>query len=182
MQPIQNNDEIRLLRPIQAQIIEMASELLSGSIEFAQTQSLADLRDHEGGIFYGHAIQSHVGKSDSFLARKIRDSVWGASWFGSSDTRAGTFPSLDAANKLVRAVLAENVQLLQDVIDGKIIEPIRLNQLFSSPTGREAYALRPWDISAPIFFRDTFGAAVIVVYNRKARDGYSIITAFPFFD
>jgi hypothetical protein len=46
----------------------------------------------------------------------------------------------------------------------------------------EAFIIDPWKRNAAIFFRDTFGAAVIVVHNRNSGMGYSITSAFPIFD
>ncbi|MEK4035631.1 hypothetical protein WOC76_05330 [Methylocystis sp. IM3] len=100
---------------------------------------------------------------------------------GSASDGRLSFPSLAAANKLVNSVLAENASMVAEVVEGRV-RKARLNKWFTSPTGSEAFTDRPWDPGASIGFRETFGAAVVVFRNPNVTKGYSIITAFPFFD
>ncbi len=147
-----------------------------------QFDGFVDLAEEEGGDFYGHAIRDHVGKSDEYLKNRIRSTIRGNKFFGRADTRAGSFPSLEAANKLTNSVIARNRSIIEAVVNGEIFGPKRIDAFFGSPTGREAYLLRPLDPSVSILFRDTYGAAVVVVRTRKSKKGFSIITAFPIFD
>jgi hypothetical protein len=151
-------------------------------VEPAQTGYLIDLLEEQGGKHGGHAYSDQVGKNDSYMENRIRSSIVGDRCRGEGDTRASSFPSLDAANKLVNSTLAQSQSIVDTVVNGQILGPKRINAIFGSPTGREAYTNRPWDSSASIFFRDTFGAAVVIIRNQKVKKGYSVITAFPFFD
>ncbi|MGJ0510410.1 MAG: RNase A-like domain-containing protein [Methylocystis sp.] len=127
-------------------------------------------------------MREHVGKGQEYLVRRIRESAWGTRLAGGGYSRAGTFSSLGAANKLINSVLAEHRSLVEQVISGASRKQIRLNKWFASPTGFEAFTDRPWDPSAPIAIRDTYGAAVVIVKNPNTERGFSIVTAFPFFD
>lgn len=86
----------------------------------------------------------------------------------------------DTANKLVNLTLAQNKSIVDAVASGMIKTGTRLNAIFNSATGREAYMPKPWQPGSAIFFRDTFGAAVVIVHNSKSFKGFSVITAFPF--
>jgi hypothetical protein len=148
----------------------------------SQIADLVDLRDEEGGSYGGHAISDHVGKGDEYLQRRVRSSIVGNRFFGQGDLRAGAFSSLEAANKLVNSVISQNSAIVEAVVSGRIKGAKQISAFFDSPTGREAYALRPWDPSASISMRDTFGAAVIIFRNSATPRGFSILTAFPLFD
>jgi len=153
------------------------------NIQRTAEEPLIDLRDEERGSHGGHAITDHVGKTDNQLRDRIRNSYeehWGG--WAESDTRAGSFPSIEAANKLINSVLAKNASAVEEVISGRVTRSVLLKSSFDSPTGREAYVLTPWKRNAPVFFRNTRGAAVLITQDKKAKKGYSIITAFPVFE
>jgi len=80
------------------------------------------------------------------------------------------------------STIARNRSAVDAVVNGEIWRPKRIDAIFASPTGREAYTNRPWDPAAPISFRDTFGVAIVIIRNLKVKKGYSVVTAFPFFD
>ncbi len=133
------------------------------TIQQIADNQLVDLRDEEGGVHEGHSIRDHVGKTDNQLRDRIRDSYEEHGWLWvERDTRAGSFPSIHAANKLVNSVIARNFRTVEDVISGRITRRIRFDASFESATGREAYSLDPWKRNATIFFRDTFGGDVPV--------------------
>lgn len=146
-----------------------------------QIADLIDLRDEEGGMFGGHAIAEHVGKSDSYLENRIRSSIVGNRLGGEGYSRAGTFFSLEAANKLVNSTLAQKQDVVDQVARGEIgiRRNIPVDARFGSPTGREAFTERPWDPSASIDFRETFGVGVFIRHNPRSIKGFSIISAFP---
>lgn len=155
----------------------------SNNVQRTADKPLVDLRDEEGGSHRGHAITDHMGKTDNQLRDRIRNSYkehWGG--WAESDTRAGSFSSVEAANKLINSVLAKNASIVEDVISGRITRSVLLKAFFDPPTGREAYVLTPWKRNASVFFRNTHGAAVLITQDKKAKKGYSVITAFPVFD
>jgi hypothetical protein len=71
------------------------------------TDRLVDL--HEERELGGHAIERHVGKSPESLLTHVRREVARVDETGlTRDLRAGSFPSVEAANKLVNTTLAQN--------------------------------------------------------------------------
>ncbi len=143
---------------------------------------IVNLLDEEGGVHKGHAIQDHVGRTDEWLRDRIRNSYDDRLGFLiQRDTRAGTFPSVEAANKLVNSILSRNLQIVTEVAAGRIGRAA-LRAMFGSPTGREAYTVDSWKRNAPIFFRVTYGAAVVIIHDKRKPKGYSVLTAFPIFD
>jgi hypothetical protein len=140
-----------------------------------------DLAEEQGGDHEGHGYSEHVGKTEDYLRNRVRNSLQGNRYLGQADTRAGSFTSLEAANKLVNSTLSQNRSIVEAVIKGQIGKA-RIQSIFRSETGIEAYTDKPWDPSAPITIRDTFGVAVIILRNIKSPRGFSIVTAFPFSD
>lgn len=99
---------------------------------------IVNLLDEEGGAHKGHAIQDHVGRTDEWLRERIRNSYDDRLGFLiQRDTRAGTFSSVEAANKLVNSILSRNLQVVSEVAAGRI-ERAALKAIFGSHTGREA--------------------------------------------
>ncbi|MGN6311125.1 MAG: RNase A-like domain-containing protein [Xanthobacteraceae bacterium] len=86
-----------------------------------------------------------------------------------------SFPSLEAANKLVNSTISRNSDKLQSVIDGQLPRA-ELDTVFSSPTGREAYSRN--DRSQTVL-SDTYGVRVVVVPGRTVSKGFRVDTAFP---
>jgi hypothetical protein len=82
---------------------------------------------------------------------------------------------LDAANRLVNAALAQNQQRVDLVASGKVEKDFVTAQ-FSSTTGVEAYAP---GIRAQYYIRDTHGVGVVIVHDPRARNGFSVQSAYP---
>lgn len=99
---------------------------------------IVNLLDEEGGAHKGHAIQDHVDRTDEWLRERTRNSYDDRLGFLiQRDTRAGTFSSVEAANKLVNSILSRNLQVVSEVAAGRI-ERAALKAIFGSHTGREA--------------------------------------------
>lgn len=132
-----------------------------------------DLLDEEAAG--GHTVKQHVGKSDDYLLARVRGDQGQFGIFTVSRKRAGSFPSVEAANKLVNATLADNADTVTAVSAGKSPGAFVTSE-FYSPTGREAYARTPR--SEP-YMRTTYGVGVLIAHDRRSPRGYRVITAYP---
>jgi hypothetical protein len=139
----------------------------------ASRSPLVDLTDHEARG--GHAIREHVGKSESYLLARTNTSVRISPLYSVQVRRAGSFPSLAAANKLVSATIAQHAGIVGSVSSGSLPQATLLAR-FSSPTGVEAFRNSP---NAQPFIRSTYGVAVIIRYDPSSPSGYLIKTAYP---
>ncbi len=131
----------------------------------------------------GHAIAMHVNKPDEFLKARVlgsRSNLPGLISTGA--IRAGSFTSLDAANKLVNATLSANSERIDNwVKDDSWLSPDPIavtveNGYFGRTTGYEAYA--PNDRSQPII-RDTSAVVVVISKSKTAPNGFDVVTAYP---
>jgi hypothetical protein len=134
-----------------------------------------DLQEEEA--LGGHTIGAHVGRSDSSLLSDIRKTALSAgdAVDFANGLREGSFPSLEAANKLVNATIAQNQDKL-DLVTGGLSPREELDADFSSPTGYEAFAQT--GRSTP-YVRPTYGVRVVIVPDQNSPKGYRIDTAFP---
>jgi hypothetical protein len=124
----------------------------------------------------GHAIERHVGRSDASLLNAVNDAASYARRNGwANGLREGSFPSLEAANKLVNSTVARNPDKVDKVVNG-ISGKENLDAVFGSPTGSEAYAAT--ERSQP-YIRETYGVRVVIVPDRRSEKGYRVETAFP---
>jgi hypothetical protein len=125
----------------------------------------------------GHAISQHVGKRPSYLLSLINDDEVLAERHGdlAQGLKEGSFPSLEAANKLVNSTVSKN-QGTADLVAQGLLPGAQLDASFASPTGYEAYAKT--ERSTP-YIRDTYGVRVFIVSDKNADKGYRILTAFP---
>jgi hypothetical protein len=132
------------------------------------------LEDEQSG---GHTIDRHVGKSQERLLDDVHKIIQSARDRGefSEGLRIGSFPSLEAANKLVNSTLSQNQQKIDRVTSGLSLRE-QLDARFGSSTGYEAYA--PTERSQP-YIRNTNGVRVIIVPDRRMSKGYRVLTAFP---
>lgn len=132
----------------------------------------------------GHAIAMHVNKPDEFLKARIlgsRSNLPGIISAGA--IRAGSFTSLDAANKLVNATLSANSEKIDNWLksDNWLTTPSTIavtveNGYFGRTTGYEAYA--PNDRSQPIM-RDTSAVVVVISKSKTSPRGFDVDTAYP---
>jgi hypothetical protein len=125
----------------------------------------------------GHAIGAHVGRSEISLLAEVTLIAQGA---GDAidfvkGLREGSFPSLEAANKLVNATIAQNQAKIALVVSG-LSPRQQLDAEFDSPTGYEAF--QRTGHSAP-YIRPTYGVRVVIVPDKTSPKGYRVDTAFP---
>ena len=125
----------------------------------------------------GHAIRDHVGKSQDYLLSIVNDTAARAELLGdlASGLREGSFPSLEAANKLVNSTISANQNEVDLVVDG-LSQRAEIDEYFGSPTGYEAFAQT--ERSTP-FVRDTYGVHVVIVRDLDSPKGYRVLTAYP---
>lgn len=156
----------------------------SGRVRLAQAEELAsyriDVREHEGRNG-GHTIAEHVGRSDEYLLARVR----GERGPDLIRRRDGSFPSIEAANKLVSATLSSSkVQPGEILSNRELVGRVARGEdngafvtlEFDSKTGREAYAASK--TSQP-FLRDTYGVGVVIVRDKKDLNGFSVFDAYP---
>jgi len=128
----------------------------------------------------GHPIERHVGKSETTLLAGVLRTQAELLAAGADNTsvRGGSFSSLEAANKLVNSTLAQHQARVEDVARGRKASDF-LSATFGSPTGSEAFAktLR----SGP-YIRPTYGVGVFIRHDPGAKNGFTVITAYPLND
>ena len=125
----------------------------------------------------GHAIRDHVGKSQDYLLSIVNDTAARAESLGdlASGLREGSFPSLEAANKLVNSTISANQNEVDLVVDG-LSQRAEIDEYFGSPTGYEAFAQTE---RSTAFVRDTYGVHVVIVRDLDSPKGYQVLTAYP---
>jgi hypothetical protein len=126
----------------------------------------------------GHTIPEHVAKSREYLIRRVENSriefggrqVW--------EDRVGSFPSLEAAQKLVNSTLSKNKAIVDLVAKGElgVDKPVPVDSFFESPTGYESYAPRFHSIPE---IRNTYGVRVVLRHDPFRPRGFTIRSAFP---
>lgn len=77
-----------------------------------------DLSIHEAGG--GHTIALHVRKSEAFLIGSVSTPLGRALFVSQYRWRHGTFPSLEAAEKLTNSNLARNLDVVNEVASGRV--------------------------------------------------------------
>ena len=125
----------------------------------------------------GHTIERHVGRSHESLLREVREQAQDTQRRGdfAAGLREGSFPSLDAANKLVNSTLAENPTLVGQVVGGAI-PWATVGKEFGSVTGYEAYART--ERSQP-YIRNATGVSVFILRDPSSSKGYRVHSAYP---
>ena len=136
---------------------------------------LQDLLEHEAGG--GHTFSLHVGKSEEFLLRAVRTDQVRGLFVSQFRRRHGSFPSLQAAQRLTNSNLSQNADVVQAVATGQRADAF-ITSIFPSVTGTEAYRTGP-RTSAPIVLRQTFGVGTYIRYAPDMPNGFIIITSYP---
>jgi hypothetical protein len=118
--------------------------------------------------FGGHAIERHVGKSPQSLLTDVRQIILDAERKGdlAGGVRVGSFPSLEAANKLVNATIARN-QAKVDLIVSGVSPREELNAEFNSITGYEGYARTE---RSQAYIRDKKQLQALFDFRRELRN------------
>lgn len=128
----------------------------------------------------GHTFERHVNKPDEYLKARILGSRVNIPYIVSvGEKRAGSFTSLEAANKLLNSTVAQNQEKIDAFVKGSF--PLSLPFMyvyaeFSTPTGYEAYA--PNDRSQPTM-RATYGVTAHIVRSGQSDKGYYVFRAWP---
>ncbi|MBS0241588.1 MAG: phage portal protein [Proteobacteria bacterium] len=123
----------------------------------------------------GHTLSKHVGETPQTLLARVRATIAEGDDPLKRDIRSGTFPSAEAAGKLVDSTLAQNKTVVDAVAEGRLRE-VRVDAMFTSQTGFEAYA--PNTRSQPTI-RDTYGVGVFIRHDPDTARGYRVISAYP---
>ena len=123
----------------------------------------------------GHTVKQHVGKSDEYLLARVRGEQAQFGIFSVARKRAGSFPSVEAADKPINATLVDNADTVAAVSAGKSPGAFVTSE-FATPTGKEACARTPR--SEP-YIRTTYGVGVLIAHNQRSSRGYRVVTAYP---
>lgn len=128
----------------------------------------------------GHTFERHVGKSDDYLiARVVGSRTNVAGIFGFGERRAGSFTSLEAANKLINSTIARNSDKADAFVSARFpfsLPVVYLVADFDSPTGYEAHA-RNHRVQPRM--RPTYGVTVRILRTDKSEKGYFVDSAWP---
>ncbi len=114
-----------------------------------------------------HTFERHVGKSDDYLRRRLENESRGA---------ASSFTSIEAANKLINATIANNKDKVDRVVKGQESRDT-LEWKFGSPTGYQMYKD---SASSQARHRDTYWVRVVVERDVSNPRGFRLVTALPF--
>jgi HK97 family phage portal protein len=151
-------------------------------IQLAQAEGRSgfpvDIREEEA--LGGHTIERHVKKPDQYLKARILNSRRNIPFIGGwGEKRAGSFTSLEAANKLVNSTLAQNKAALDGFVERRfpyVLDFMYLHADFGSSTGYEAYS--PDQKTSPVI-RPANGVTVHVVRSETSKKGYRVLRAWP---
>jgi Bacterial CdiA-CT RNAse A domain len=114
-----------------------------------------------------HTVERHVGKSDDYLRRRLENE---------SLKEASSFTTVEAANKLINATIADNKDKVARVVRGQ--EPRDTLELkFDSPTGYQMYKD---SASSQARRRDTYWVRVVIERDVSNPRGFRLVTALPF--
>ena len=129
-----------------------------------------------------HTYSEHVGKTEDYLKARITGSRASVPYIiGIGRKRAGSFLSIEAANKLVNSTLSlpDNAAMIEVFKDAEFpfwLPELRVFKTFSSKTGYEAFAED--DRKVPRI-RSTFGVTVRLIRTNRVARGYYVESAWP---
>lgn len=95
------------------------------------------------------------------------------------EKRAGSFTSLEAANKLINSTLSQNREQIGAFVEGRypfLLPIMDLHADYDAPTGYEAYA--PNERTEPTM-RPTYGVTVRIIRSDRSQKGYYVRSAWP---
>jgi len=136
----------------------------------------------EDRLYGGHTYKRHIGKSDEYLKARIVGSRVNIPAVGEGGRkRAGSFASIEAANKLVNATLSdpENVKKIEAFVRRDffyMLPVLYVRKSFSSVTGREAYGPKGRGPD----MRQTYSVELKLLRSNKSPRGFYIRSAYPF--
>jgi hypothetical protein len=121
----------------------------------------------------GHTMEKHVNRSPEALIAQVREIFDQRPH--AHDVRSGSFPSIEAATKLVSSTLAQNQTVVDRIASGELTRALVISD-FGSVTGTEA--VMATSRSQP-YFQDTYRVGAVIVHDPLSPSGYRIISAFP---
>jgi len=124
----------------------------------------------------GHTYAMHVGKSNEFLLNRVRTESYRIGMVEIDLKRAGSFPSLETANKLTSSTLSQNQGVVDQVATGALGGAV-VDGTFNSVTGYEAYKPSP---RAQAYMRVTSSVETIIKHDKKSPNGFTVVTSYPF--
>ena len=130
----------------------------------------------------GHTYDRHINKSDTYLIGRVAGGKIDVPYVATvGEKRAGTFLSLEAADKLVNSVMSDpiNKSKTEEFGAGNWKYPLPFLYLFKefeSATGREAFA--PNDRQQP-WIRSTNGVTIQLRRSKTDPRGYFVESAYP---
>ena len=150
------------------------SELVSGPGQPGYSINILD-EDALGG----HTFDRHVNKPEPYLKARVtgsRKNLLGIVTIG--ERRAGSFTSVEAANKLVNSTVAQNADKVAAFVSGKFPNVLTVQFIyakFPTPTGYEAYSP---DGSNPSI-RPTYDVTARLIRSDRSPKGYIVHSAWP---
>ena len=126
----------------------------------------------------GHAIRTHVGKSDEELLATLRAMRIDTPFVTVAAKAQGSFASLESTNDFVNRILETRTETVDLVANG-VMKDAWLERRFGYPTGREAF--RP-DAFAEPYMRSTYNVGVYIRHDPRSEREYTVITAYPLND
>jgi HK97 family phage portal protein len=136
----------------------------------------------EDRLHDGHTYERHIGKSDEYLKARIvgnRINIPGVGEGGLK--RAGSFTSVEAANKLVNATISspENVTKIEASVRRDLLymlPVLYVRKTFDAVTGKEAHG--PEGKGPDI--RKTYSVEIRLVRSENSPKGFYVHSAYPF--
>ena len=117
------------------------------------------------------------GKSHEFLLARVREHALSAERKGDffQGFRVGSFSSLEAANRLVNATVAQNPAKIERIMSGQSPREELVGR-FDSITGYEAHMRS--ERTQP-YIRETDGVVVVSISDRGRQEAIVLIALFP---
>ena len=114
-----------------------------------------------------HILKRHVGKNEDYLRRRIETEDIDA---------AGSFTSVEAANKVINAAIKANKDKVRQVVTGQMSRAV-LEWKPESITGYEMYKPSP---NSQARRGDTYWVRVVIERDVSNPRGFRLVTALPF--
>jgi len=125
----------------------------------------------------GHIKEKNIGKNDEYFLNRVNTEIYYYRSYTQGLQAAGSFSSVEAANKLVNSTLSRNSVFVDAMANGEYgydVQEVLAN--FNSPTGKQAFKS---SYTAQAFIRDTYGVLVVIKYNPKLSNKFFVLTAYP---
>ena len=153
---VRYKEEAKPSQPGHYRILQLSPKVVDGDF----TPGRRNIQDHEEGK--GHTIEKHVGKSDNWLRKRLRDD-----------------PAIEAASTFTNEATANRVQ-------GRFVKQFRSEIDEWINTGRGTFT-REIELDFPIgrviqrgnHHSESSSKALIVLIKNRSEHGFQILTSFP---